>query len=300
MPYWAWPEAITLGICGVLAFSRMDSRTRPVIIITSTAGTRPLPSARTTRRCDTTPWTTAESWARIWSSWWGGKIEMMRLIVSVAFRVCRVESHFHGLRVAHFTHEDDVGILAEGGAQGLSEARGVLADLALADHALLVLVDELHGVFDGHDVVVAAAVHEIEHSGQGGRLAGARDTRDEDQAAALLGEPLEHLGQVQPFESGNVLGNVAEHGAHVALAEEEIDTEAADPRHGMREVHLLAFHEGVVADLPQHVHGRLAHEVTRHRGQVVLRLEVTVHPHDGAGASLEVEVGGVPLHALGE
>ena len=35
------------------------------MIITSTAGTRPLPSARTTERWDTTPWMTAESWARI-------------------------------------------------------------------------------------------------------------------------------------------------------------------------------------------------------------------------------------------
>src|SRR5262249_13012765 len=59
-------------------------------------------------------------------------------------------------------------------------------------------------------------------------------------------------------------------------------------RHGMRQVHLFAFHEGVVADLPQHVHGRLAHEVARHRGQVVLRLEMPVHPQDGTGAGLEV------------
>ena len=62
------------------------------MIMTSTAGTRPLPSARTTRRWETTPWTTAESWARIWSSWWGGKIEMIRLMVSVAFKVWSVES----------------------------------------------------------------------------------------------------------------------------------------------------------------------------------------------------------------
>ena len=93
---------------------------------------------------------------------------MMRLMVSVAFSVWSVEStrwpvsaalmrHLHGLRVAHFTDEDDVGVLAEGGAQGLGEARRVLADLALADHALLVLVHELDRILDGDDVVVAAS-----------------------------------------------------------------------------------------------------------------------------------------------
>jgi hypothetical protein len=54
---------------------------------------------------------------------------------------------------------------------------------------------------------------------------------------------------MQTLEGRDVLGNVPEDGPHVALAQEEVDT-APDPRRGVAEVHLLAFHEGVVAELP--------------------------------------------------
>ncbi len=61
---------------------------------------------------------------------------MMRLTVSVASRVCRVEKHqvagfggqqggVDGFDVAHFAHQDDVGVLAQGGAQRASRNDGV-------------------------------------------------------------------------------------------------------------------------------------------------------------------------------
>ena len=53
----------------------------------STAGTRPWPSDRGTRRWEMTPLSTAASCRRICFWWWGGKTEMMRLMVSVASRV---------------------------------------------------------------------------------------------------------------------------------------------------------------------------------------------------------------------
>ncbi len=61
-------------------------------IRTSTAGTRPLPSARGTSRSEMTACRTCASWMRICFCWCGGKTEMMRLIVSVASTVCSVES----------------------------------------------------------------------------------------------------------------------------------------------------------------------------------------------------------------
>src|SRR5207245_1113964 len=224
MPYCGRPAAMTVGICAVLTFSRMDSRTSPVMIMTSTAGTRPLPSARTTRRCETTPWMTAESWARIWSSWCGGKIEMMRLMVSVAFRVWRVES-----------------------------TRWPVSAACRATSMV---------------------------------------------SASREAEAGEELGQVQVLEGRNVLGDMAQDGANVPLAEEDVDAEAADAGHGMGEVHLLAFHEGVVADLSQEGHGRLAHEVARDRRQVVLHFEVTVHAHDGPRARSQGQDAGAALHAV--
>jgi hypothetical protein len=87
---------------------------------------------------------------------------MMRLIVSAASMVCRVErpggrsrrrsGRFRSSRVAHLADQDDVGVLAQGAFQGDRKALGVEADLALVDDALLVAVQVFDRVFDGDDV----------------------------------------------------------------------------------------------------------------------------------------------------
>ncbi len=71
---------------------KMRSEIRGELSMTSTAGTRPWPSARGTRRMEMIALSTCASCRRICFCWWGGKTEMMRLMVSVASRVCRVES----------------------------------------------------------------------------------------------------------------------------------------------------------------------------------------------------------------
>ena len=113
-----------------------------------------------------------------------GRVQRVQRGQDEVARLRRVQRDLHRLGVAHLTDEDDVGVLAERGAQRGGEARRVLADLALADHALVVLVDELDGVLDGDDVVVAVPVHEVDHGGERRRLARARDAGDQDQARA--------------------------------------------------------------------------------------------------------------------
>ena len=61
------------------------------------------------------------------------------------------------LQVAHLADEDHVGVLAQGGLQRGREALRVGAQLALVDEALLVAVEELDRVLDGHDVLLARA-----------------------------------------------------------------------------------------------------------------------------------------------
>ena len=67
---------------------------------------------------------TAASWMRICFCWWGGNTAMMRLIVSVASRVWRVEKHevaglggeqggLDRLVVAHLADQDDVRVLPQ-------------------------------------------------------------------------------------------------------------------------------------------------------------------------------------------
>ena len=75
----------------VASGSRMRSWTRPVLTSTSTAGTRPLPSARGTSRCDTVPRSDAASENRACRWAVAGMRSSMRLMVSVASIVCNVE-----------------------------------------------------------------------------------------------------------------------------------------------------------------------------------------------------------------
>ena len=92
------------------------------------------------------------------------------------------------LEVAHLTDEDDVGVLAQHVLEGVRERLGVLADLALVDQASLVAVQELDRVLDRHDVVVAAAVGQVDQRRERRRLARTGRTGDEHEAARQGGE----------------------------------------------------------------------------------------------------------------
>ena len=92
-----------------------------------------------------------------------GKKSMIRLIVSVASRVCSVEStrcpvsaaaerRAHGLLVAHLADQDHVGVLAQHPAHRAREALRVLTDLALVDDRALVAVQVLDRVLERDDV----------------------------------------------------------------------------------------------------------------------------------------------------
>ena len=65
---------------------------RPLTTSISSAGTRLFPSAVGIRRWQMIPFSEPARLTRIWVCWWGGKKSTIRLIVSVALMVCRVEN----------------------------------------------------------------------------------------------------------------------------------------------------------------------------------------------------------------
>jgi hypothetical protein len=65
MPYWLVPSAICSRMYLVFSLFSMQSRMYGVTIMTSAAGTRPLPSARGRRRSEITAFSTWASWMRI-------------------------------------------------------------------------------------------------------------------------------------------------------------------------------------------------------------------------------------------
>jgi len=118
---------------------------------------------------------------RICRCWCGGKKSMIRLIVlGRVERVQRREDEVaglgrrqrgrDGLRVAHLADEDDIGVLAQHASERRPEVGGVGTDLTLVDDRLLVGVQDLDRVLDGHDVAAHRRVDVVDHRGEGRRL----------------------------------------------------------------------------------------------------------------------------------
>ena len=111
-----------------------------------------------------------------------------------------------GLGIADLADQDDIGALAQRGAQGDVEVAGVAPDLALGKPGALVLEKVFDRVFQGHHVAGLVAVDPLEAGGQRGRFAGTGWSGDQHQPGAAL-----HPGREQALrqaEFGKV-GNLA-------------------------------------------------------------------------------------------
>ena len=106
----------------------------------------------------------------------------------------------HRLEVAELADEDRVGVLAQGGVQGVREARAVNADLALAHEAQLALVHELDRVLDREDVALELGVDRVDDGGERRRLARAGLAGDENEAARRRRELVQRLRHLELVE----------------------------------------------------------------------------------------------------
>jgi len=142
------------------------------------------------------------------------------------------------LQVTHLPDQDHVRVLAQRGLQGSSEGGGVGAQLALVDQAALVLVEELDGVLDGHDVLFALLVDQVDERGQGGRLARARGPGEQDESPRLAREVGDDGRKAEPVEGDDAVGDEAEGCAERRAREVGVDPEAGAAGHRVGEVQL--------------------------------------------------------------
>ena len=248
-----------------------------------------------------TAFSTAPSWRRICFCWCGRKnrddaVDRLRRVQGVQRREHEVaglgggEGRLDRLVVAHLTDQDDVGVLAQGAAQGQGESLRVDVDLALVDDRLLVAVEKLDRVLDRHHVLVAGRVDVVDHRGEGGRLARAGRPGAEDQAPLLVTDLLQHGREEQLLDRQDFGRDDAQNQAHRAPLLEDVAPEAAEVGHVVRDVDLEVVLELFL--LP----GR--HDREGHRDRVFLhqaahvcqRDERSVDADDGKGANLQVEV----------
>ena len=129
-----------------------------------------------------------------------GRVDGVERRENQVARLGGLQSDLRRLGVAELADEDHVGVLAQRAPQRLAERRGVEPDLALADDAALLLVDDLDRILDRQDVVAPRAVDVVDHRGERCRLARAGRARDEHETARLVREALDARRQAELVE----------------------------------------------------------------------------------------------------
>ena len=208
MPYCDVPAAIAPWISGVLSLSMMQSRMNAVVIMTSTAGTRPVPSARGSRRCDDRrlqhareldadlPLLVRREHRDDAVDGLGGVERVQRREHEVA-GLGREQRRLDRLEVAHFADQDDVGVLPQRAAQRVGER------LRVDEISRWLTIDWLsrcrYSIGSSTVMMCAGArgVDVVDHRGQRRALAAAGRAGDEHQAALFVGDRLEHRRQAE-------------------------------------------------------------------------------------------------------
>ncbi len=145
-----------------------------------------------------------------------------------------------GVFIAHFTDQDDIGVLAQNGLHAQLKGWSVDADFSLVENRFNIGVVELNGVLQGDYVLVMVMVDPVEHGGHGGAFAGAGGTANEQdavfvaaqgrQAGAVMAELVEGWGLVL---------DVAEDHADGSALVEGVDAKPAQFFQGVGVVNLV-------------------------------------------------------------
>ena len=211
-------------------------------------------------------------------------------------RLRRLDGDLHRFEIAHFAHEHDVRIFAQRRAQSAGEALRVAVHLALVDHALEGLVDELDGVLDRDDVLGAAAVDRVDEGRERRGLAAAGGTGDDDEALREVAELPHRRRQREILERGNPLGDDAHYAAEPEHVAEAVHAEAGDTGDFVGAVRVPVQEELLVVLLGEDLLEDAEDLVARVAGLAVDRAERAVDAYEGAPRGAHVQVAAVPRH----
>ena len=219
-----------------------------------------------------------------------------------------VQGVLHAVEVTDLSEHDHVRRLTQDVAQGVAEAVGVEADLALVDHRALVLVQELDRVLDAEDMAVLVAVAVIEHRRQGGRLARPGGADHQDQAAIHQGQFLQLDWQAEGADWRDLVLDQARHHRHFAALVIDVDPEAPRTADADRQVHFQVALEFGNLFLRHQLVGHVLHRAGLHDlaadrvGQAFdleLRLGADAEEHVRAAEAVELLQIGVNIRPCG-
>ena len=210
----------------------------------------------------------------------------------------RTEPGADGVFVAHFAHEDQVGVFAQRPAQGVGEGVGVASHHALRDDAHLVFIHELDRVFHRDDVRFAGLVDLVHQRGEGGGFSGAGNATHEIEATVPTHNFPNHGGHVEFIEGDGLLGDKAYGEGHGTGLDVTGTAQVAQASRVVLEGGLALGLEDVEFLLAAQVEDDLPHVFRRDDGHVD-RDEVVVHADVRLVARAQVDVRCAPvLHQL--
>src|SRR5215218_2632068 len=150
----------------------------------------------------------------------------------------RGEGYLGALCIPDLSDEDDVRVVSQDAPQRLREGSCIRTHLPLADYADVVSMEVLYGVLDRDDVLAYRAVDHVYHRGQRGGLAATGGAGDQNYPAFLLGEPLDHVRQVQILQRRHLERDEAHGDGDGPPLLEGVDTEPTDSGHDVGKIRL--------------------------------------------------------------
>src|SRR6185436_9837588 len=212
-------------------------------------------------------------------------------------RVRGLQRRIERFEISNFADEDDVGVLTQHAAKGLTERRRVGADLALVDVRVHVTMEELDRVLDRDDVGAAILIDVLDHRRQRRRLARAGNSRDEDETTRLHRDLLEHRGQAQLDDRLRLIRDGPHRVAEGAALLIQVDAEPSDARYTDREVAFLLFGEHVDLARRHQLLGE-GFEILGTERRMIEGLQLAVDADRWRPSDFQVQVGSVPLDHL--
>lgn len=100
--------------------------------------------------------------------------------------LCGRDGGMDGIRVAHLTYQDNVGVLSESGPESCGKAGAIPPYLALDDKRLVAFVLVLDGVFNRDDAFLLRLVYGSQECGNRSGLPVTSRRREQDEAVVFL------------------------------------------------------------------------------------------------------------------
>ena len=161
-----------------------------------------------------------------------GRVGRCHLADDETSRFGGAHGEFDDFGFVHFAEHNDVGVLIECRAHAVGEAIGIDTHFALRDGALVVLVQELDGAFDGHDVAAARrmGVQMMHEGGDGARASRPRHAGYEEESVIGKHGRADDRRQPERGERRQHVGNDAHDDREARALTENADAEAGNAR----------------------------------------------------------------------